>query len=162
MATVSGGDKFEAALAAIAKKLESARSVKVGFLAGSTSDDDISLPMIAAVQEFGAPAAGIPPRPFFRNMVAEKSPGWPDTIVEVLKANDYDAAKTLKGVGQIVKGQLQLSIHETNSPPLAQSTIDARLRRGSKASSSKPAATTIGKPLVDTGVMLASVDYEVE
>lgn len=50
---MSGGGKMEAYLAGIAKRAASAREVRVGFLEGSTYADGTSVPMIAAIQEFG-------------------------------------------------------------------------------------------------------------
>lgn len=147
MVSISGGDKLVAALEGILKKASNAKEVDVGFLEGATYPDGTSVPMVAAIQEFGAPKVGIPPRPFFRSMIANKSPEWPKAIAGLLKANDYDAQTTLAQTGEAIKGQLQQSIVDTNSPPLAQSTID---RKGSS------------KPLVDTGHMLSSVDYEVK
>ena len=49
--------------------------------------------------------------------------------------------------GEAIAGQLRQSIVDTNSPALAESTIR---RKG------------FSKPLVDTGHMLQSVDYEVK
>jgi len=59
MATIRGGDKFEAVLRDIADKLRDGGSVRVGFLENATYPDGKPVAMIAAIQEFGAPAAGI-------------------------------------------------------------------------------------------------------
>lgn len=147
MVKVTGGDGLEKALANIAAKVSRAASVDIGFLEGATYPDGTSVPMVAAIQEFGAPSVGVPPRPYFRSMIVQKSPEWPKAVGDLLRANDYDAQKTLAQTGEAIKGQLQQSIIDTNSPPLAQSTID---RKGSS------------KPLVDTGHLLASADYEVK
>jgi len=141
-----GGDKLAARLAEIAKSAANAKTVKIGFLAGSSYPDGTPVPLIAAINEFGAPSRGQPPRPFMRNMIAAKSPEWPDAIANLLKANDYDADKTLAQVGEAVAGQLRESITSLVDPPLAPSTIRAKGH---------------GKPLIDTGHLLASVDYEV-
>ena len=63
-----------------------------------------------------------------------------------LKENRFDAAKALVSMGQLIKRQIQQSIKDTNSPPNAPSTIR---RKG------------FNKPLIDTGTMWNSVDYEV-
>ena len=147
MASITGGDKMESALAAISARVRNARQVSVGFLEGSTYPDGTPVPMIAAIQEFGAPNKRIPPRPFFRNMVAEKSGEWPKAVAGLLKSNGYDAAVTLAQVGEAVKVQLERSIASFNSVPLAPSTV---------------AAKGNAKQLVDTGVMLASVAYKVD
>jgi hypothetical protein len=103
--------------------------------------------MVAAVNEFGAPKAGIPPRPFFRGMIAAHKGEWPNAMAALLKENNYDAARVLQLTGEAIAGQLRQSIVDTNSPPNAPSTI---ARKGA------------AKPLVDTGHMLASIDYEVK
>lgn len=144
---VGAGPGFERALADIARNLSAAGKVRVGFLESATYPDGTPVAMVAAIQDFGAPAAGIPPRPFFRNMVAKKSREWPEAIRQLLVANGYDVEKTLTMVGEAIAGQLRQSIVDTNEPPLAPSTI---ARKGHS------------KPLVDTGHMLQSVDYEVE
>ena len=60
MVTATGGDKLESALAKIAKRLTNASTVQVGFPEGATEESGASIPMIAAIQEFGAPARNIP------------------------------------------------------------------------------------------------------
>lgn len=149
MASIRGGDKLAAALARIAAKVSNGGTLRVGFLEGATAPNGDSIPLRAALNEYGHEYNGVvtPPRPFFRNMVAEKSPEWPDAIAGLLKANDYDATKALELAGTAVKGQLQQSITDLMSPPLAQSTID---RKGS------------AKPLIETGDMLQAVDYEIK
>ena len=147
MVALKGGDKLEAKLRALSSQVTKAASVDVGFLAGSTYPDGTSVPMVAAIQEFGAPSRGIPPRPFFRGMIQKESPKWGDTVATLLHANNYDAARTLAQAGDGIKGQLQQSIVDFTTPALAQSTID---RKG------------FDIPLVDTGHMLNSVDYVVK
>jgi hypothetical protein len=133
-------------LAKIIKSTEGHPRVSVGFLRDATYPDGTSVAMVATVQEFGG-GNNIPPRPYFRFMVAEKSGSWPDAVAANLKATDYDGHKTLDRMGQGIKGQLQQSIKDTNDPPLAPATIK---RKG------------FDKPLIDTGVMINSVDYRIE
>jgi len=145
--SVSGGGKFGRALDAISGKLGNASEVQVGFLEGQTYPDGTSVPMVAAINEFGAPSRNQPPRPFFRRMIAEKSSSWPKAIADRLKANEFDARATLEEVGQGVASQLQDSIDKLVSPPLAPSTI---ARKG------------FDKPLIDTGQMRNSVSHIVK
>lgn len=151
MASISGGDGLTAKLRELGQKIRNATEVRVGFLEGATYPDGTSVAMVAAIQNFGAPGAGIPPRPFFSNMVADKSPEWGEKFGRVLKAADYDAGLALDRMGEGIAGQLRQAIVETNDPPLSPETIR---RKGGTA--------TAAKPLVDTGHMLASVDKEVE
>jgi len=141
-----GGENVTRVLERIADRVTRPATLRVGFLEGATYPDGKPVAMIAAIQEFGAPRANIPPRPFFRNMIAKKSKEWPRAVADLLVQNDYDVARTLDQAGFAIEGQLRQSIQQTNAPPLAQSTID---RKGHS------------KPLVDTGHMLNSVDHEV-
>ncbi|WP_229183990.1 hypothetical protein [Bradyrhizobium oropedii] len=147
MAKLRGGERLAIALAEIATNLSKPATLRVGFLEGATGPDGDPIAMRAAINEFGAPAAGIPPRPFFRNMIAAKSGEWPDAIAGLLKDHNYDAALTLNLAGEAIASQLQQSIKDTNSPALAPSTIE---RKG------------FAKPLIETGDMLRAVDHEVK
>lgn len=147
MAQLTGGGKMMGFLDALASRLRGGQVVKVGFLEGSTYPDGTPVAMIAAIQNFGAPAVNIPPRPFFSKMVQEKSGAWGGQLAAVLRANDYDAAKSLALMGEGIAGQLRTSIQETDTPPLAASTVRAK---------------GFDKALIDTGHMLNSVSYEVD
>lgn len=138
---------MEAALAKISQGVSQPALLRVGFLEGARYPDGKPVAMIAAIQDFGAPSRGIPPRPFFRNMVKAKKGEWPKAIADLLKANDYDAVKVLGITGEAIGGQLRQSIIDTNSPPLAPSTI---ARKG------------FSKPLIHTSVMINSIGHEVK
>jgi hypothetical protein len=140
------GDKLKAALRRITYRLSKPATVRVGFLEGATYPDGKPVAMIAAIQEFGAPNAGIPPRPFFRNMIKNKSDQWPEGMKNALIASNYDAEKALDIVGAAIAGQLRQSVIDTNEPPLKPATIR---RKG------------FSKPLIDTSVMINSIDHEV-
>lgn len=146
MATISGGDKLAKRLAEITARLSNHGTLAVGFLEGATYPNGTPVAMIAAIQDFGAPSRGIPPRPFFRNMIAKRSPGWPKALAAFLKANNYDTQRSLDQMGELIADQLQQSIHETNTPPLAPATI---ARKG------------FSKPLIHHADMLNAVDFEV-
>lgn len=143
---LSGGGGLKDILGKIARASRPGPELRVGFLEGSTYPDGTSVPVVAAINEFGAPGAGIPPRPFFRGAVAEHADGWGDDIGPALKAADYDTTKALAVMGEVIKGDIQQSIRQFSDPPNALATIKA-----------KGAA----QPLVDSGHMLASVAYEV-
>jgi len=150
MATIRGGDKLVAALAKISAGVSKPATLSVGFLEGATSPEGDSMPLRAALNEFGHKAANgtiVPPRPFFRSMVSSRSPEWPAAVGDLLKANDYDGEKTLGQAGEAIKGQLQQSITDFSGVPLKQSTID---RKG------------FDKQLVEHGDMLKAVDFIVK
>src|SRR5687767_12790371 len=145
MAEITGGDALKEALERIARNLKSGATVKVGFLENATYPTGESVALIASINEFGAPSRGQPPRPFFRNMIQEKSGEWPKAIEGLLVANNYDAKRVLELTGAAIAGQLRQSIVDLVDPPLASSTV---------------ARKKSTKPLIDTGVMLASVSHE--
>ena len=161
MATIRGGQNLVDKLHDFAVLVTNARAVQIGFLAGATYPDGKPVAMIAAIQEYGAPSRGIPPRPFFRNMIAAKCKEWGPAMAELLKENGYDAFRTLQQTGEAVAGQLRQSIVDTNDPPLAAATLRARGYTGGAYNPKNP-ATFGAKPLVDTGHMLNSVEYEVK
>lgn len=118
--TMTGGEKMKSFLERLVHQLEDRDPVvRVGFLENSTCGikNDQPAPKIAFILEQGAPAAGIPPRPFFRNMIARRKMTWGKTLAAFLKANNYDKHKALLGTGVIMAEQLQLEITETTEPP---------------------------------------------
>lgn len=145
--TFKGGDALMARLKEIADKAGNGGTLRAGFLENATYPDGTPVALVAAVNEFGRPEQNQPPRSFFRTMIAEKQKGWPRALGALAKSNDYDIDKTLGQMGEGIKGQLQESIRQLDSPPLAPVTV---ARKG------------FDKPLVDTGHMMNSVDYEVD
>lgn len=100
----------------------------------------------------------IPPRPFFRAMIAKHKSEWAPMIAKLLKPSGFDPAVVLRKMGETITGELQQSILDLTSPPLAPSTI----RKKSSGRVTRLAGV-LGpeKPLIDSGVMWNSADYEV-
>lgn len=175
---IKGGGLLEKRLAQLAKQVTNPATLRVGFLENATYPDGTSVAEVAAIQNFGAPGRGIPPRPFFSNMVARESPAWGAKLGRILEQNDWDAEKALALMGEGIAGQLRQYIVETNAPPLSAITLMLRKMRqdnpdlvvtgatvGEAAARIRAGESYGGvstKPLVDTGNLLASVDYEVE
>lgn len=143
---LSGGSALEAKLRQIAERATTSAELRAGFLEGATYANGTSVPTVAAINEFGAPSRGIPPRPFFRGMIAAESPHWGDDIGKLLVAADYDATQALATMGLEIRDELQASIKAFTDPPNAPSTI---------------AKKGFSQPLIDTGHMWQSVDFEV-
>lgn len=176
MVEVKGGDKAQAALDKLAKKLGGGPlSLKVGFLQDAKYDDGTPVATVAAIDNFGAPGRGIPPRPFFSNMIKIHSKEWGDNLAFILVASDNDAGRSLNLLGLHIAGQLQTSIRETNGPPNSPVTNLLKQRFPTRdgmtfadvlqawhdvaaGETSAPA----GKPLVWSGKMLESVRSEVQ
>lgn len=163
--------------------------LKVGFLANATYPDGTPVAMVAMIQEFGAKIqreagqitlyrmmnkAGtgfarkgrfvpqsqanfasthahaayeinIPPRPFFRTMIAQNQASWAPQVAALLKQGKTPS-EALAIMGELMVGQLRTSIIAMKSPPNAPSTIREK---------------GFDDPLVRTGHLLNSVDYEV-
>lgn len=148
MATTRGGDKFAAEVTRLLGKLANGdQVVRCGFFPEAQYPDGTSVAMVAAIQNYGAPARNIPPRPFFTNMVRQGERVWPRVLVSSLKARSYDVKIALTDLGHEMEGELRQSIQQTNSPPLSLRTTQ---RKGHS------------KPLVDTGTMLNSIISKVE
>jgi hypothetical protein len=119
--------------------------LKVGFLEGATYPNGTPVASVAFWNEFGTKRQ--PPRPFFRTMVAEKSPEWPVQMAQLAKVTGYDGPRVLALMGEQIEGDLKESINKFTDPPLAPSTIKAK---------------GFDKPLIDTAHMVNSTGYLVE
>ena len=86
----------------------------------------------------------IPPRPFFRTMIASESPHWGDDLGRLLVANGYDTERALDQMGESITGELQQSIRDFTTPANAPSTI---------------ASKGFDDPLVHRGNLLRSVTH---
>lgn len=174
---ITGGAALKAALKKIAEKVADSRSVSVGFMENAKYPDGTPVAMVAAIHNFGAPGAGIPPRPFFSDMVKEKSPDWGPQLGHYLKASDLDSRKAFNFMGELIQSELRDSILYGPWQPLSQTTLMLRTMRSQGASvtgktvgqasalvasgAQHDRTETGSKALVDTGTMLRSISYEV-
>jgi hypothetical protein len=176
MASFRGGERIIQKLKELTERLTSAKTVRIGFLSGAKYPSGLPVAFVASVQEWGAPKVGIPPRPFFRTMIAKHKDEWPEAVADLLKENDYDAQRTLELTGEAIAGQLRQSIIDTNSPPLSPTTLMLRKMFGNhpekirgrdvvearhRVAAGESYAGVSTKPLVLTGHLLSSVDFEV-
>lgn len=149
-ATVEGGSALARHLQEIEKRIGRGAHVRVGFLESATYpaivEGSKALPVAQTAfwNEFGTKHT--PARPFFRTMIENKSPRWGVSLGNILRKNDYDAERSLALMGEGIKGQLVKSINDWNTPPNAPRTVE---RKG------------FNKPLIDTALMVRSVDYQV-
>lgn len=138
-----GGDKMMIHLANIAKKMQG--EVSVGFMADALYPDGTPVAQVAFYNEFGT--SRIPPRPFFRGMIAKNSPGWAMRMSKAAAYYDFDGQKVLELMGQTIQEKLQEAIVDFSDPANAPSTIE---KKG------------FDKPLIDTGHMKDSVTFKVK
>lgn len=168
---------------ALEQKLKSVQNkkVKVGWFASSKYDDGTPVAGVAAQNEFGNPALRIPPRPFMRPAVAEDKINWRDAMLAKMRSGSYFAA--LNTLGLLVQSSIQNQIANGNHAKLSPVTIALRRLKNNNvvinAEVVKSVAAAISKgetkkgqlgdqsfgnqdPLRDSGIMLASVTYEIE
>lgn len=123
-------------------------------------DGGLPVAQVAATQEYGDPTKFIPSRSFMRSTIAEKKTEWSSKMAKLAKLV-IQGKDTVKGVfTKIVltaEGDFVKKISTLQNPPLAQSTIDARLRKRRN----KTVIGNLTKPLVDSGYMLATLDSTV-
>lgn len=145
MATLSGSDAVMKALEDIAKKMGGG-AVSVGFMENATYPDGESVAGVAFRNEFGVQTKNQPPRPFFRRMISQESASWVGKMGRLAKSTNYNGKQVLGLMGEDIKGALQQSINDFESPGLAASTIEAK---------------GFSKPLIDTSHMINSITYDV-
>lgn len=148
------------ALRQTVKCVDGAQS-RVGWFASAKYEGGQPVAGVAAVQEFGSPARGIPPRSFFRTTATEKRQEWAATVEQVSRAaaqGKIEPGRVIEAVALAAEGHVRETITKIQSPPLKQATIDARKRR--LANGGAGAQSTIAKPLVDTGILLNTLTSE--
>lgn len=130
----------------LAEHLGPGKKVRVGFLVGSTCgrEHQASAPTVAFLLEFGTKF--MPARPFFRNMIARRSPKWGKLLAAALTHTKFNSEATLQLVGMKIAEQLQQSIEEFKEPDITQETKN---RKG------------FDTPLQDSKNMKRAVDFEV-
>lgn len=173
-ASLQGGDAVLRHLKTIEGKLGTGATVRVGFFESATYPKDEyhftkarlramspearkfaqslqgkkkfsgAVAQVAFWNELGTKKS--PPRPFMRHTIASKSPRWGVALGAALRRNHFDARTSLAELGEVIQGQIQTSIQNWTSPP------NSKITRELKGFSS---------PLRDTGLLYASVNYQV-
>jgi hypothetical protein len=141
-------------------------SVKVGILAsagmhkGETDGGEpLTVAQIAAVHEYGSEDGRIPQRSFIRSAVDESQAEIRTVIAkagDAIVAGKMDVRTGMGIIGAFVKSRIQRKLVSGPFHPLSRFTIARRMRR---LKSGRKVLST--KPLIDTGQLRASVDYEV-
>ena len=141
---IKGMHSLQAKLKNIADSYESNKQVRAGFLEGATYPDGTPAALVAAVHEFGAPAQGIPPRPFMSKAIARNKDKWAKMASDLIAEVGVD--KALDQVGVEMAKDIQKSISDEDWTPLNPATVK---RKG------------FDKPLIDTMDMMRAVTHKV-
>lgn len=135
--------------------------VKVGVLAakgGGEDHDGITITDLAAIHEFGSDAAGIPERSFIRRTFITKEKDVARMSAKLAKgllADKFSLRKALDLLGLFGATEVKKTITAGSHipPKLADVTIEKRRRKSDNITSDRP--------LVDTGRLVQSIQWEV-
>ena len=149
------------------------QAVKAGVFADATYPDGTSVAQAAFWNEYGTSTTR--PRPFFRNGVNGNRENWKNTLIESMKATDFDVQKSLGLVGEQMADNLRESILKggfaQNSPvtlllkdrfPMGDYTAKDYWQAIDDVEKGMSAGGGNSKPLVWTGTLLRSISYKVE
>ena len=137
------------------KELEKNKVAKVGWFESAKYEDGTQVAYVAQILELGAPSRNIPPFAMLRNTIDMNEEEWKKFFegwaLRILKGQ-MTMEQAMEALGLLVAGDIRKTISTITSPALKKSTLDARAGRGNTSS----------KPLVDSGLMLATVTNLVE
>lgn len=142
---IKGMGSLQAKLKNISKSYASNKQVRAGFLEGATYPDGTPVALVAAVHEFGAPAKGIPVRPFMRTAIAQNKGKWSEQLARGIEATG-NVEGALGFVGVEMASDIRNSIRDEEFTALKPATVN---RKG------------FATPLIDTAHMVNSVDHDV-
>lgn len=130
--------------------------VKIGILKNrfgdqKSGDETIiaTLGEVAISNEFGSPERGIPERSYIRSTFDENKEKWLGLMsrqIDKLIEGKTTEEKILATMGEHIKSEIQRKIVDLRTPPNSPETI---AKKGSS------------NPLIDTGQLRQSIDYEV-
>ena len=174
---------FDKVLARIQYKLEAIPKefdgmvAQVGIPIGETYESGVTVATVAAIQEFGAPGAGIPARPFIITTANKERSAWSKIIAggvkKVIRGN-ATVFDVLNNVGTQAAADMKTMAISISSPALSPVTV--LLRKWRKAGRQIDASVvdqarsaisrgvdpgSDNKPLNDTGYMIKSINHAV-
>ena len=131
--------------------------VRVGILHGSdphldaAGDSRLTIGDVAAIHEFGAPSAGIPPRSFVwlgTQIARPKLKRLMPALVKKVQRGDITMQAALRQLAEVLLDGMRQAFKDWQKhwPPLAQSTAD---RKGHEV------------PLIDTRQLYEALEYEI-
>lgn len=120
------------------------KGYKVGWPASATYPDGQEVAAVALWNEFGVPENNLPERPFFRQ-ANKKFSGQAAKLIRKFAENGKITKRGNEKLAQRHVSMVKMQIRDLKEPPNTPETIAA------KGSSN---------PLIDTGLMRRTVDYE--
>jgi len=153
------------------------REVKVGWPQGKQYPDGTPVAYVAAIENFGSPEQGIPPRPIIKPTIAENKERWgkvADGMVGQMVRGQVSGGDVLDTLGRVAAMDLQAFVGQITEPELSPITVLLRKWRkqgrtvtgktvgeAARAIADGVDPGTDNKPLNDTGYLIASITHGV-
>lgn len=151
------------------------REVLVGIPEDASGRDDVPFGNagIGYINEYGSPVQNIPPRPHLvpgvKSAEEQTVPQLKAAAQAALDGNAAGAEKALNRAGMLAVNGVRRYMTITGFTPLADSTVEARARRGregaamelARRAAGKPPGTELAKPLIDTGQYRRAITHVV-
>ena len=137
-------------------------TLAVGWFEAAKYDAETPVAAVAAQNEYGNEELNIPPRPFIRPTVANRSRVWKGFITRNAKkviSGDLSGDQMMEALGLAVAGDIRKTITQIHEPKLSERTLAAR--RKIRKVSKEEASAELEKPLVFEAFLLNSVSYAV-
>lgn len=174
-----------AKLKEILGKTSKGEVLRLGFLEDATYPTGEKVAQVAFWNEYGTQTS--PPRPFFRNFIADHKGEWGNDLGKLMRIRNNDVYECLHVMGIRMKGQLEQQIVDTDAPALSPVTIMLRKIRSEKGKNKRvrfgvdaPATAAMyweavsrvkegesvagvnAKPLIFTNTMRSNVDFDIQ
>jgi hypothetical protein len=104
------------------------KTIQAGILGGQY-EDGTNIAYVAAIQEYGAPAANIPARPFLSTTSAAQRKEWTKLMGEgiaAVAAGQLTADALMEAIGSRMAGDIKKTISEIQEPALSPITVMLR------------------------------------
>lgn len=131
---------------------------KVGWFPSAVYTDGTPVAQVASWNEFGTKNA--PPRSFMRSTADAQKGAWGSYAKQAGKMiidGSVSVPDGLLMLGEQAAGDIRRTISKLTTPPLSPATIRAREAKYAEGGVTK----TLTKPLVQTGLMLATLTTQV-
>ena len=129
--------------AALSKYKDMNASVRVGVLENATYPDGTPVAMVAFWNEYGTRTS--PVRAFFRTTVSEQKKNWVLSVQNLMKMHN-NPQQVMGLIGEHMKGNIVQGLVSFSDPKNADSTEEAK---------------GFNNPLIDKGILMRSISFEV-
>lgn len=122
---------------------------------------------IGYIQEHGSPAQNIPARAFLKPGINDILPQAKERLAEgaraALRGNLAGVMSNLNAIGVLGQNAVRARFVNNDWPPLAEATLDARIRRQApnKKKKDRPTKAARPNPLIDKGFLRRAISYVV-